>query len=164
MQYRKFGKLDWEVSALGFGAMRLPTTDGKPENIDEHLATRMILYAIDHGVNYLDTAYPYHGGQSERVVGRALLDGYRKKIRLATKMPARLVESTQDFDRFFNQRFVRFVLSKKKIHLFERVFWINKSKNNCSFLFHNRLDNLLIQDRFRWDRSPWNHIFLFHNR
>ena len=71
MQYRKFGKLGIDVSALGFGAMRLPTTpDGK---IDEPEAIHMIRHAIDSGVTYVDTAYPYHDGQSEFLVGKACL-------------------------------------------------------------------------------------------
>ncbi len=107
MQYRKFGKLDWKVSALGVGVMRLPLTDGDPANIDEPEAIRMIRYAIDHGVNYLDTAYAYHSGQSERIVGRVLRDGYREKVKLATKLPAGLVESASDFNRFLNEQLER---------------------------------------------------------
>ncbi|MFC1874259.1 aldo/keto reductase [Chloroflexota bacterium] len=128
MKYRQFGKLDWKVSALGFGAMRLPTTDGKPENIDEPLATRMIRYAIDHGVNYLDTAYPYHGGQSERVVGRALKDGYREKIRLATKMPVRMVQSADDLDRIFAEQLARLQVDKIDSYLFHGMNVMNLLK------------------------------------
>jgi predicted aldo/keto reductase-like oxidoreductase len=103
MQYRRFGKLDWKVSALGFGCMRLPQ---KPESseIDEEIATKMLRYAIDHGLNYVDTAYGYHGGNSERFLGRALQNGYRQKVRLATKMPQWLVQEAADFDRLFDEQ------------------------------------------------------------
>ena len=107
MQYRKFGKLDWKVSALGFGVMRLPLTDDDPPNIDEPEAIRMVRYAIDHGVNYLDTAYMYLSGQSESFVGRVVKDGYREKVKLTTKLPAGLVESAADFDRFLNEQLER---------------------------------------------------------
>ena len=117
MQYRTFGKLGWKVSALGFGAMRLPVVGNDQANVDKPEAIRMIRYAIDHGVNYLDTGYPYHNGQSERIVGMALKDGYRQKMRLATKLPARMVEKAEDFDRFFNEQIERLQVDRLDFYL-----------------------------------------------
>ncbi|MGE5601422.1 MAG: aldo/keto reductase [Nitrososphaerales archaeon] len=104
MQYRKFGRLDWQVSALGLGAMRLPVIDNDPKQIDEEAAIALIQRAIDGGVNYVDTAYPYHGGTSEPLVGRALKDGYRERVKLATKMPCWLVKEPVDFDRYLDEQ------------------------------------------------------------
>ena len=107
MQYRRFGKLDWQASALGFGCMRLPILNGVTANIDEKEAIRMLHAAIDQGVNYLDTAYGYHGGSSERVVGKALQGGYRERVHLATKLPCWLVKTAADFDRLLNEQLER---------------------------------------------------------
>ena len=107
MHYRTFGSLDWTPSALGFGAMRLPTIGGDHGQIDEGEATQMVRYAIDHGVNYVDTAYPYHKGTSEPFLGRALQDGYREQVKLATKLPTWLVESPEDFDRYLSEQLER---------------------------------------------------------
>ena len=107
MQYRKFGRLDWQPSALGFGCMRLPILDNDFGKVNEPLAIQLIRYAIDNGVNYVDTAYLYHRGRSEFVVGQALRDGYRNKIKLATKLPSAIIQSAQDFDRIFNEQLTR---------------------------------------------------------
>ena len=104
MQYRTFGKLDWKPSALGFGAMRLPVIDNDAGKIDEEEATRMVRYAIDQGVNYVDTAYPYHRETCEAFLGRALQDGYRQRVRMATKLPCWLVKEADDFDRYLDEQ------------------------------------------------------------
>jgi predicted aldo/keto reductase-like oxidoreductase len=104
MKYRKFGSLDWEVSQLGFGAMRLPTIGEDQSKIDESEAIRMIHHAFDNGVNYIDTAYMYHMGNSERVVGKALKGGYREKVRVVTKLPARMLEKAEDCDRILGEQ------------------------------------------------------------
>jgi len=117
MQYRRFGKLDWEVSVLGFGAMRLPLVDKETGKVDEPEAKRMMRYAVDHGVNYIDTAYPYHEGQSEVIVGNTLKDGYREKVKVATKLPVWLVEDEAGFDRHLNEQLERLQIEKIDFYL-----------------------------------------------
>ena len=98
----KFPTIDRESSMLGFGCMRFPTTpEGK---IDEPEAIRMIRHAIDSGVTYIDTAYPYHGGESEIVVGKALQDGYREKVILTTKLPCWNVKTHEDMMRHLDEQ------------------------------------------------------------
>lgn len=99
MQYRTVPKNGDKLSVLGFGCMRLPTQDGA---VDEPRAVAQIRSAIDRGVNYVDTAWPYHAGHSERVLGLALRDGYREKVKLATKLPSWLLNSRADMDLFLN--------------------------------------------------------------
>ncbi len=117
MHYRSFPKIDFKPSALGFGAMRLPVIGGDQSTVDIPEATKMIRYAIDHGVNYLDTAYFYHGGYAEQAVGAALEDGYREKIKLATKFPAREVTSRADFDDAFARQLDRLQTDKIDFYL-----------------------------------------------
>lgn len=104
MQYRRMGSLDWEVSALGFGCMRLPSRRFSLMGADLEESKRIIRYGIDRGINYIDTAWPYHLGESERVVGQTLQDGYREKVHLVTKLPVPVVRKTEDFDRFLNSQ------------------------------------------------------------
>src|SRR6056297_2206784 len=102
MLYRKMPKVKEELSILGFGCMRLPVQEnGK---IDRPRAIAQIRHAIDNGVNYLDTAWPYHGGDSERLVGEALQDGYRDKAFAATKLPSWMVRNRSHMDEFLDQQ------------------------------------------------------------
>ena len=103
MQYRKFGK-DFDVSLLSMGNMRLPC---KGDEVDYDAAIDLIRYAIDSGINYVDTAYFYHGEHSERCVGRALKDGYRAKVKLADKLPPWECNTKADMERIFNTQLER---------------------------------------------------------
>ncbi|MBK5247625.1 MAG: aldo/keto reductase, partial [Peptostreptococcaceae bacterium] len=105
MEYRKFKKIDKDISLLGVGTMRFPVlTNGK---IDEPQAIAMIRKAIDNGVNYVDTAYMYHDGNSEVVVGKALKDGYREKVFLADKMPLWFASNEDEMKAIFEEQFKR---------------------------------------------------------
>lgn len=123
MLYRELGRTGLQVSILGFGCMRLPVLHGRHSEIDEAQAAEMLHYAIDNGVNYLDTAYAYHGsspdrpGSSEPFIGRALQGGYRRQVLLATKLPCWLVKSRKDMDLFLNQQLERLQTDYVDIYL-----------------------------------------------
>jgi predicted aldo/keto reductase-like oxidoreductase len=97
MEYVNYGKTGLKVSRFGLGCMRFPQ--------DEQDAIAMVRYAIDHGVNYLDTAYVY--GNSEVIVGKALKDGYRAKTNIATKSPIFMIQGPADFERCLDEELVR---------------------------------------------------------
>jgi len=107
MEYRSFGSTNCQVSALGFGCMRLPTLGDDNGKIDEPQAINMIRAAIDQGVNYIDTAWGYHREQSEPLVGKALSDGYREKVHLATKLPSWLIHSQGDMKHYLSVQLER---------------------------------------------------------
>ena len=98
MKYRTFGKLGIQGSAFGLGCMRFNGEASGDSTIDEGKAISLIRRAIDGGVTYLDTAYVYLGKTSEIVVGKALQDGYREKVTIATKMPAEAVHNRQEME------------------------------------------------------------------
>ena len=121
MQYRKFGKCGFDVSALGFGCMRFPVLDNDNSKINETESIKMIHHAIDSGINYLDTAYPYHNGNSELLLAKALKAGYREKIKLATKLPLWLVKSTSDYNKILDEQLKKLETDYVDLYLLHAV-------------------------------------------
>lgn len=96
---------DEKISRLGFGCMRFKTLDYDNGKIDKDASSKIILEAIDKGLTYIDTAYPYHDGMSEKFVGEFLEEnGLRDKIKLTTKLPCWLVKEKDDFYRLFKEQ------------------------------------------------------------
>ena len=134
MLYRKLGKANLNVSILGFGCMRFPVENGSGTGADhfdpnkainEEETIKMIRYAIDQGVNYFDTAYPYHSGKSEPILGRAV-QGYRDKVLIATKLPVWLVKEEKDFNKFLDDQMRRLgtdYLDVYLLHGLNRQVW-----------------------------------------
>jgi len=172
MHYRDFGRLGWKPSALGFGVMRLPFHNGDPAQIDEPEAIRMIRRAIDLGVNYVDTAYPYHGGKSEGLVAKALAGGYRKRVKVATKSPVWLLEKPEDAERYFTEQLQRLEMDYVDLYLLHSLDargwskvrelkvldWAEKAKadgriRHLGFSFHDRVETLktIIDDFSGWE-------------
>ncbi len=181
MNYRKFGSLDWKASALGFGCMRLPVVDGNTSRIDEEKASRMLLYAIDQGVNYIDTAYPYHGGTSESFVGRTLEGAYRDKIRLATKLPSWKITEEADFDYYLNEQLARLRTDRIDFYLLHSLNekhwnnlyqlgvlpWAEKARsdgriNYLGFSFHDefKVFKAIIDAYEKWDFCLIQHNYM----
>ena len=121
MEYRSFGKLDWKVSALGFGTMRLPIIGEDQAKVNESKTIKLIRYAIDQGVNYVDSAFTYHDGNSEVTVGKALAGKYRKKVKIATKMPVFSVKSKEDLDKILNLQLKRLNTNHIDFYLFHSL-------------------------------------------
>jgi uncharacterized protein len=150
MLYRSLKEMS--VSILGFGAMRLPLVGGTQvptdsfdpaRSIDEEETTRMIEYAVDHGVNYFDTAYNYHGGKSEVVLGK-ILKPYGDRVTVATKLPVFLAKKREDFDRFLDEQLKRLrrdSLDVYLLHGLNATTWENaKSLGVFSFLERAKKD------------------------
>ncbi len=128
MQYVDFKHDGKKVSRFGLGCMRLPKiqdAQGK-EIIDEPKAIEMIRKAIDGGVNYIDTAYFYEG--SEVVVGKALKDGYREKVILATKLPMSIVEKKEDLQKYYEEELERLDVEHIDVYFLHNLFEANWEK------------------------------------
>ena len=121
MLYRTFqGE---KLSLLGFGTMRLPLVPGgTPADIDEKTTADMVRYAMEHGVNYFDTAYPYHGGMSERVMGRVLKDYDRGSFYLATKYPGHQLSSHYDPAAIFEEQLEKCGVDYFDFYLLHNVY------------------------------------------
>jgi predicted aldo/keto reductase-like oxidoreductase len=154
MLYRRLGKTDLDVSILGFGCMRLPAEGGGPplapdSRVDEKETARMIHHAIENGVNLFDTAYPYHGGQSEIVLGKALQNGYRSRVYVSTKLPAWKVKGAGDFDALLEEQMSRLrtdYLDFYLMHGMDRGTWRRMVELDVA----NFLDRVVKDGRVRY--------------
>ncbi len=177
MQYRKINKNGDELSILGFGCMRLPQKTGF---IDEKRAMKQLRYAIDNGVNYVDTAMPYHMGASETFLGRALADGYRDKVKIATKLTLMFVDKQEDMDKILNMQlkklnveYIDYYLlhgidgksweKYKEMNVFEFLDRAKKEGKiiNTGFSFHGDKDVFKeIVDSYDWEMCQIQYNFL----
>jgi predicted aldo/keto reductase-like oxidoreductase len=115
------GSLDWKVSALGFGCMRLPPRKVNRLRAETDKSIELIRYGIDLGINYIDTAWPYHLGDSEKILGKALKDGYRDRVHLVTKLPIFMVTNANQFDSYLKTQMARLQVDHLDAFLFHAV-------------------------------------------
>jgi len=163
LEYTKYGKTGLNVSRFGLGCMRFPK--------DENEAISMVRYAIDHGVNYLDTAYVYQ--DSEIITGKALRDGYRNRIYLATKSPIWKITKHEDFEKYLDEELMRLGTDHIDVYLLHNLYpdnWekvkkydgftfldkmVEKGKiGHKAFSIHSTIEHYKeIADSFDWEMS-----------
>ncbi len=180
MQYRTMKKTGDKLSVLGFGCMRLPEKNRK---IDKKRAASQIYDAIDRGINYLDTAFPYHYGQSEPFIGEIIDSQRREKVKLATKLPPVSVRSRKDMDKILNAQLQRMKTDRidyYMLHGIERESWnkfrqldvlefLDKAKSdgriiNAGFSFHGDIATFKeIIDSYDWHFCQIQYNFLDEN-
>ena len=171
MQYRYFTKKQIKVSTLGLGCMRLPILQDDLSKIDEIKASELLDFAIDSGINYIDTAYNYHQGMSEVFLGKALSKSQRERVYLATKSPVWLVEKYEDFERILDEQLDRLKtdhIDFYLLHSLHKKAWdkilkldvfkfiekaLEKGKiKNIGFSFHDELPLFKeIIESYPWD-------------
>ena len=157
MIYRKFPGTDLKVSALGFGAMRMPTLPEENKPIDRPAAISLIRHAIDSGINYIDTAYPYHSGDSERLVGEALKDGYREKVILATKLPCWKIEKYEDMEATLDEQLEKLQVDHVDVYLLHSLH-ADSFQKMLDLGFPKFLDDMLAKGKIRYPG------FSFHDK
>ena len=177
MLYRRMPKNGDMLSILGFGCMRLPMKEGR---IDEARAIAQIRHAIDSGVNYVDTAWPYHGGMSEPLLGKALAGGYREKVKVATKLPSWLIKTPADMDRYLSAQLEKLGTDRIDyylVHSLNGPAWdaletlgvtafLDRAKAdgrivNAGFSFHGLSEDFIrIVDAYPWDFCQIQYNFL----
>lgn len=175
MQYRTMPKNGDALSILGFGCMRLPMTGNE---IDEPRAVRQIRDAIERGVNYFDTAWPYHAGQSEPLLGKALRDGYRERVRVATKLPSWLIKSRADMDRYLSAQLEKLQtdhIDYYLLHTLDGALWKNiEPLGVLDFLDQAKRDGRIVNAGFSYhgqgedftrivDAYPWTFCQIQYN-
>ena len=180
MEYRTLRGTDEKVSLLGFGCMRLPRLDPDKPEIDYELGQKMVDYAYAHGVNYFDTAYPYHQGLSEPFIGAALKKYPRESYNLVTKLFIPALKEESDIDRIFNEQLDRckvdyfdFYLAHalnaerfeliERLHVFERLseFKAQGKIRHIGFSFHDTpevLERILAAHDWEFAQIQLNYL------
>ena len=123
MLYKSFQ--GWKLSALGMGAMRLPVIDGDDSRIDETAAEQMVAYAMESGINYYDTAWGYHNGQSELIMGRLLRKYPRESYFLASKFPGYDLANMDKVEEIFEKQLEKCGVDYFDFYLFHNVCEMN---------------------------------------
>lgn len=177
MKYRSIPQVKDRLSILGFGLMRLPVDN--ENKIVEEKAMEMMQYAFDHGVNYFDTAWPYHGGQSETLLGRFIQKIDRQKIYVATKLPTWLTKTKKDMEEYLEKQLVNLqtdYIDYYLLHALNKKLWMELKKagaieflekakaegkiKHIGFSFHDKYPSFkYIIDSYQWEFCQIQHNY-----